>query len=894
MVVVPIPVDVQDVLLSDGSTAIIRAARVDDDERILDLHHRMSLESVILRFCGFHRLTDKEVAALTHADGHSRAVLVAERDEAIIGLAQYIRDADQEDAEVSFEVEDRFQGFGVGTLLLEHLASLGRRHGVRRFAAMTLCENFKMLGVFRSAGFASRYHRDSEVMHVVLDIAPTSTAINDANERDKVAIVESMRRLLQPHSIAVVGASRTVGSIGNALVRNLVDGEFAGSVFPVNPSADHISGVPCWPSVQAIPRPVDLAIIAVPPEVIVDTVHQCGLKGVKGLVIVTAGFAETGDEGAATQQSIVATAHEHGMRIIGPNCFGVVNGDPTISMNATFATTAPPSGHVAFASQSGGLGISLLAEANERGLGLSGFVSMGNKADVSGNDLLTYWEEDDNTKVILLYLESLGNPRKFARIARRVSQSKPIVALKAGRSAAGARAASSHTAALASPDDAVEALFRRTGVVRVDSVAELFDVAEVLAGQPIPAGPRVAIVGNAGGPGVLAADACAARGLVVPELSPQLQATIGEHAATGASLRNPVDLVASASPETIRHAVECIKNSEEADAVIVVFAPPIGTLPDDVVDAVKECADGNLPIIACFLGSSDSRRRLLTGPFPVPCFAYPESASGALARAVEYGMWRTTDLDDTDPQVEGNPNAARQMIEEAADPAGWLSARSALELLSAYNIPVVQTITVMDASSASRVARSFDTPIAIKAVGTSIVHKTDVGGVALNVQPEDAFSTFAAMCVSVHGMDAAFIQPMLEHGVELIVGGVRDESFGARVVVGLGGVAVEVLGDHQTRLAPVSARQAREMLRELKCYPLLQGWRGASPCDEDAIVDMIVRIGHLLDDMPEIVELDCNPVMCSAAGARVVDCRIRVATPPPVDDVRHLARTATS
>jgi acetate---CoA ligase (ADP-forming) len=870
----------QGVLLADGSTALVRAAQPEDREHILDLHRRLSQESVILRFFGIHHLTEAEVTSLTHADGIDRVVLVAERADVIIGLAQYIRVDATEDAEVAFEVEDCFQGHGVGTLLLEHLAAAARKNGIRRFVAQTLCENSKMLRVFHSAGFASRYRRDSEVMHVALDITPSIEALAKANERDKLAVVESMRRLLEPHSIAVVGASRAVGTIGNAIVQNLIRNGFAGPVFPVNPNARHISGIPCWPSIEAITEEVDLAVIAVPADIVVDTVRQCGKKGVGGLVVVTDGFAELGRDGLDTQQSLVRTAHEYGMRLIGPNCLGVVNTDPEVSMNATFATSAPERGRVAFASQSGGLGISVLAESLERGLGLSNFVSMGNKADVSGNDLITWWGEDDNTDVILLYLESLGNPQKFARIARQVSHSKPIVVLKGGRSGVGARAALSHTAAIASSENSVDALFCLSGVIRVDTVEELFDVAEVLADQRIPAGPRVAIVGNAGGPCVLAADACVGHGLVVPQLSQHVQAALGEFAASGAGLSNPVDLVDSASPETFRRTLQCIEDSGEVDSIIVVFAPPIGTSAEEIADVLRESVDDRLPIVGCILGDAGSRRRLVAGPHPVPCFAYPESAARALARGAEYGLWRASEATEDDHEVEIASNLARLLIADSADFDGWVTGAAALEVLAACGIPTTPTTVVHDGIGASIAARDLNAPVVIKAVGKGLLHNRGAAGVALNVRPADARSTFERMAEALPAMTEAIVQPMVGSGVELIVGGVRDPAFGAQLFVGLGGIAVEVLGDHQTRIAPVSPRQASQMLTELKSYPLLNGWRETAPCNKDAIVNIIVRIGRLLSNLPEIAEIDCDPLICGPSGASVVECSLRILPAP--------------
>jgi succinyl-CoA synthetase alpha subunit/RimJ/RimL family protein N-acetyltransferase len=493
-----------DVLLRDGSTARIRTISPNDAPSVISFHEGLSADSIRLRFFNFHpHLSEREVNRLTHLTGGDDLALVAIRGDDIVAIAQYDRSPESDEAEVGFVVANDYHGRGLSTILLERLAAEARHCGVKRFVAHTLWENQAMRSVLQDAGFSPQFSHDADEVTVVLDIAPSPAAVAAADERDRIAVVHSMARLLQPRSIAVIGASRTPRTIGHELVTNLVDGGFAGPVYPVNPSATAVASLPCWPTIDQVPGEVDLAIVAVPAPAVPDVVAACGRKNVGGLVVISAGFAEFGAEGVTAQNEITRLAHANGMRLVGPNCFGVINTDPAVSMNATFAAHKPFPGGIGFASQSGGLGIAILAEARSRGLGLSSFVSMGNKADVSGNDLLAWWEQDDATRVILLYLESFGNPRKFSRIARRVGRSKPIVAVKSGRSRAGTRAASSHTAALASSEQAVEALFRQTGVVRVDTIEELFDVAAVLVDQPLPTGRRVAIMGNAGGPGVL-------------------------------------------------------------------------------------------------------------------------------------------------------------------------------------------------------------------------------------------------------------------------------------------------------------------------------------------------------------------------------------------------------
>jgi acetyl coenzyme A synthetase (ADP forming)-like protein len=889
-----------DVLLADGTTAHVRAIRPADATAVGALYSRLSHETIVLRYFGPHpRMSPKEIEELTHPDGLDVVVLVVELHSLIVGIAQYHREPGQDEAEVAFLVDDSYQGHGIGTILLEHLASEARRHGIRRFVADTLAENHRMLDVLAQAGFVRRYQHNAEVVRVVLDIQSTVEARAAADARDRTAVIRSIGRLLEPRTIAVVGAGRRRGTIGHELLRNLLIGGFEGPVYPVNPSATYVASVPCWPSVESIPGSVDLAVIAVPEPAVAQAIEDCGAKGVSSLVVITSGFAESGSEGVGTQRTLAALAHGHGMRLVGPNCFGVINTNPAVSMNATFAPETPIAGPVAFASQSGGLGIAILGEAAGRGLGLSSFVSMGNKADVSGNDLLQWWEQDDATRVILLYLESFGNPRKFSRIARGVGRNKPIVAVKSGRSQAGTRAASSHTAALASSDRAVDALFRQTGVVRVETIEELFDVSEVLAHQPVPDGRRITIVGNAGGPGVLAADACISHGLEVPEHSPELQSVLADLLPPGASVRNPIDLAAAATAQSFTQALDVLLGSDEVNAVIVIFTPPLVTRADDVARAVVASVDaaslkeGTKPVVASFLGAAAARPILHGASRPVPCFAYPENAARALAHAAAYGEWRARslgvvpDLDDT------RPNDARRLLAAACPSgSGWVTGAEALGVLATYGIGVIPTIRVGSSQDAESEARRLGVPVVLKAWGPGLVHKSDVGGVRLALAgPEAVRGAFEEMALALgDSMEGAVIQPMVSGGVETIVGFVQDADFGPQIVFGLGGTAVELLGDVVSRLAPLTDLDARDMVLGLRGTPLLLGYRGSEPVDTEALEDVVLRIGRLAEDLPEIVEVDCNPVIATASGALTVDARLRVAADigRPSDDVRHL------
>jgi acetyl coenzyme A synthetase (ADP forming)-like protein len=888
-----------DVVLLDGGTVHLRPARPTDADRLLDLYSRLSDESLYLRF--FSPVTAPialDLEHLTDLDYDRQFSLVAELGDELIAIARYTRAAGTGDvAEVAFTVDDRQQGRGVGSVLLEHLAAIAREHGVRRFVAMTMVSNTRMLGVFADAGFAVDRAFDGATVDVSFDIEPTEASVGAQRQREHVSEARSVARLLAPTSIAVVGASRRKDSIGNAVLRNLLAGDFQGPVHPVNPSATFVAGVQAHPTVAAIPGPVDLAVVCVPAAHVPAVVDDCVSKGVAGLVVISAGFAEVGAERGNAERQLVEVARRNGMRMIGPNCMGIANTRGDVAMDATFAPVAPLAGRVGFATQSGGLGIALLARSAELGLGISTFVSLGNKADVSGNDLLQYWDEDPDTDVILLYLESFGNPRKFARLARRISRHKPIIAVKSGRTAAGARATSSHTAALATPDVAVDALFAQAGVIRVDTLEELFDTAAVVLHQPLPPGRRVAIVTNGGGPGILAADACMAAGLDVAELTEEIQATLRTFVSPDASVRNPVDLVASASAEIYRRTLDVLLASAEIDAVLVIFVPPLVTRADDVATAI--CAAGahagDKPVVACFLGHSgtldmlegaDGGAAVDDGVRRVPTFAFPEAAAAALGRVAAHQEWRLQHDGEVPALADARVDLVRRMVTEqlAATPDGaWLDPLTAIGVLQAVGVPVARTLAARDAEQAVAVAEQLGYPVALKARSSAIVHKTERGAVALDLADADAVHHAYTRMRTVLGdeMGGAVMQRMVEPGVETIVGVTRDPSFGSLVLFGMGGIQAELLRDTTLRFVPLTDRDASEMIRSLRSSPLLFGFRGAAPVDTAALEDVLLRIGFLAEHVPEIAELDCNPVVVSSTGATVVDAKVRVTPLPP-------------
>jgi acyl-CoA synthetase (NDP forming) len=577
------------------------------------------------------------------------------------------------------------------------------------------------------------------------------------------------------------------------------------------------------------------------------------------------------------------------MRLVGPNCLGVLNTDPSVCLNATFAPSVPPVGRVGFLSQSGALGLAVVDHAEALGLGLSSFVSNGNKADISGNDLLQYWEQDEATDLIVLYLESFGNPRKFGRLARRVGKRKPILAVKSGRSKAGARAAGSHTGALVAASDlTVDALFRQAGVIRTDTLSELFDVAKLLDAQPVPRGGRIAIVTNAGGLAILCADACEASGLTVPDLPDELQAELAKFLAPAASTSNPVDMIATAGAEEYRRAIEAIAASDAVDAIVAIFIPPLVTRAEDVADAICDAAakvDASLPLLSVFASHLPAPVRL--GEAGVPTYAYPEDAARALAKAVDYGRWLERDAGAT-PEFGGlrRDEAAATLATALRRGPGWLEPDDIATLLSCYGLSTPESALADTPDAAGQVAERLGGPVAIKAVGPTLVHKTEAGGVALGLVGHQAVAAAArdmreAAAAAGHVVEGYLVQGMAPAGVEMLVGVVHDPLFGPVVACGGGGTTAELIGDVAVRLSPVTDRDAHDMVRSLRTYPLLNGYRGATPVDLSALEDVILRLATMVDEHSEIAEVDLNPVIVSADGALVVDARIRVEQPPP-------------
>jgi len=708
--------------------------------------------------------------------------------------------------------------------------------------------------------------------------------------------------VLRPRSVAVIGASRERGTIGAELFHNLIAHGFAGVVYPVNPRAPVVQSVRAYPDLAHLPGPVDLALIAVPAAQVLEAVRACAAHGVQGVVVISAGFKEVGDEGAARERELVEVVRAHGMRLVGPNCLGVVNTEPAVRLDATFAPVFPPPGMVAFSSQSGALGLAILETATQLNLGISHFVSIGNKADVSSNDLIEYWERDPGTAVILLYLESFGNPRRFTRIARRVARRKPFALVTSGRTRAGMRAAMSHTGSLAGTDKAVDALCVQSGVIRTDTIEELFDVAMLVAHQPIPRGRRVGIVTNAGGPGIMASDACESHRLEVPELGEATLEGLRAFLPREAGIRNPVDMIASARPESFERAVHLVADDPGIDAVLVIYVPPIVTQPEEVAQAIVRGAEAAghaaaargvpaKPVLACFMGSHgvpDALRSLSESN--VPSYTFPESAAIALARAADYGVWlakpegRIPALGEIDGS-RADDAIAGALGRAAAGAPAWLRPAEVRALLGAYGIASPEQAVATDADAAVAAARRIGFPVAVKLVSDAVTHKSEVGGVVLDVADESgvraAFTGIAARLRTAgqaRDMQGVAVQAMVRDGIEAIVGVTHDPSFGPMLMFGLGGTQVELLKDVVFRLPPITDLDAAEMVRAPRGFPLLEGYRGGPAADIAALETLLLRVSQLVGDHPEIVEMDLNPIKALAPGrgCRVVDARVAV------------------
>jgi len=878
-------------LLTDGSTVEIRPAGPADAVAVQAMHEAMSPENLYLRFFSLSPANaEREATRISREPRPGAVALLAWLGDRLVGVASYESTEKPGVAEVAFAVPDDMHGKGIATLLLEHLVSVARDRGVRAFTAEALAENRAMLTVFADAGLPVRRQLSDGVVELTFPI-PAGDAdrsldsyLDSVAARESRADVASLRYLLHPASVAVVGASRRRGTVGREILRNIVTGGFSGEVYPVNPRARSLEGLHCLASVADLPEHVDIAVIAVPPPAVTEVAAHCGQRGVRSLVVITSGLGAQGAD-------LLAICRRYGMRLVGPNCFGVAV--PPLGLDATFGAGHPKPGSAGLVVQSGGIGISLLGHLSQLGIGVSSFASVGDKYDVSSNDMLTWWEQDERTKLAVLYVESFGSPRKFARTARRVGQRMPVLTVLGGRSAAGQRAAASHTAAAATPLVTQEALFAQAGIVALHGLGELVEAAALLACQPLPAGDRIGIVSNAGGAGVLAADACGDNGLRVAALSGGTQRRLAKLLPSGAAVTGPVDTTAAIGGEPFRACLEEVAADDGVDAVLVVTVP---TAIADLTQAIGAAAVAK-PIAAALLDQTQTVRLIpgvATGtpdadrPATMPAYAYPESAARALGHAAAYHAWRERQRGQV-PDLAGLRTAdarAKAAAFLAASPdGGWLPAGAVSDLLACYQIPLVPSRVAASEQQAVDAAAELGGPVVLKAQATGLVHKTEAGAVKLGLHGEQEVRAAYQELAATFGakLTGVLVQPMLTGGVEVLVGVVQEPVFGPLVVFGLGGVATEVLGDHAAKLTPLTDADADDLIRGVHAAPLLFGHRGTPPVDTGALAGLLLRVSRLADDIPEVAELDLNPVIASHDGVQAVDARIRISPAQPRD-----------
>ncbi|CCK32509.1 acyl-CoA synthetase [Streptomyces davaonensis JCM 4913] len=869
-------------LLADGTTVCIRPVRRSDREQVLGLYEEMSPENLRLRF--FVASRRSAGLAADRACGTGRPgyrALMAETAGHLIGLAEYDSGGSGTSADISIAVADGLHHRGVGTLLIEHLVSAARAEGITTFTADALSENRDVLRLFADLGLRTARRFEGPEVRCTIALDQSDSYLSAVEERGRAADVASLQPLLRPRTVAVVGAGRKPGSVGRAILRRLHAGGFTGRLFAVNPGAHAILGVPCHSSVSALPLTPDLAVLAVPAAAVPDTAEECGKAGVRALLVVTAGL------GASQAAALLAACRSHGMRLVGPNCLGLSNTDPAVSLDATFAAGHPHPGTAGVAVQSGGVGIALLDGLSRLGIGVSSFASLGDKYDVSGNDLLQWWESDDRTELALLHLESFGNPRAFSRTARRVTRRVPVLTVDAGRTDAGRRAAASHTAAAATRTMTRGALFTQAGITATHSCGELLEAAALMHSQPLPAGPRVAIVTNAGGAGVLAADACAEAGLVLPAPTPELVDDLLAVLPEGATVGNPVDATAAVSEEQLTACVDRIVRYGGIDAVLVALVPTAVAVAtgDDLVRALTGAGTRPKPVVAVRLEQGLPVELLPTeGGGTVPAYAEPQAAARALAHAAHRAAWLARPA-GTIPDLDGIDTARAQAVVDtyldAHADGGWLEPRVCAELLDCYGIPQLPWAwaeTEDEAVLAADRLRGADGRVVMKGHWPGLLHKSAQRAVHLDLRGDhqvraafrDLETRFAGLLTGV------VVQPLAARGTELFAGVVQDEVFGPLVLFGLGGTATEVLADHAARLAPLTDHDVHDLITAPRCAPLLFGAQGGGPVDLAGLERLLLRLSRMASDLPQLAEADFNPVLATPGGVQVLDARVRL------------------
>lgn len=910
-----------DVVLRDGGTARIRPITVDDAERLVSFYEQVSAESKYYRFFApYPRLSARDVHRFTHHDFVDRVGLAATIGGEFIATVRYDRigadgmpaSAPSDEAEVAFLVQDAHQGRGVASALLEHIAAVARERGIRRFAAEVLPANSKMIKVFTDAGYQQKRSFEDGVVRLELDLEPTDRSLAVQRAREQRAEARSVQRLLAPGSVAVIGAGRTPGGVGRSVLDNLRDGGYTGRLYAVNKAFEgdrkELDGVPAHRSIREIPEPVDLAVVAVPAEHAPEVVAECGEHGVQGLVVISAGYAESGPDGRERQRDLLRLVRSYGMRIIGPNAFGIINTSPDVRLNASLAPEMPRTGRIGLFAQSGAIGIALLSRLHRRGGGVTGvtgvstFVSSGNRADVSGNDVLQYWYEDPDTDVALMYLETIGSPRKFNRLARRTAAAKPLVVVQGARHGGAPQGHAVRATRL--PHATVSALLRQAGVIRVDTITELVDAGLLLARQPLPAGPRVAILGNSESLGLLTYDACLTEGLrPLP----------------------PLDLTTAASPEDFHRALTTALTDDACDAVVVTAIPTVGEASAGdaaLAQALRSAAAaapakpvlvvhvelGGLAEALSAAASTSPQGRRADVPPPVelppttvqppsdarliPAYPAAERAVRALAEAVRYAQWRrdtaepgkVPEYDDIDEK-----GAAALIGRLLARGQGLtLGSDETCDLLTRYGIHVRRALPAPTPDAAARAALAIGYPVALKATAPHLRHRADLGGVRLDLADEEQLRRAYAELTELFGKPEELrpvVQGMAPRGVDTLVRAVIDPAAGAVLSFGLAGAASQLLDDMAHRLIPVTDRDAGSLVRSIRTAPLLFGWRGSAPVDTPALEELMLRVSRLVADHPEVVAVTLEPVVVSPRGLSVLGASVRLAPPPARGDL---------
>ncbi|MBN2039212.1 MAG: GNAT family N-acetyltransferase [Spirochaetes bacterium] len=886
------------IILKDGSVIQFRPIKVEDADKWLEFYESLSERTKYLRMQYVPKEMDKE-GALRYCtvDYTNTFAFIAEakedRETRIVAVGRYSRMPSGSTAEIAFVIEDEYQERGIGTKLIEWLAIVARNNDIDTFEALVLTENTGMLSVFQGYGFHMKREIKGNAYQITFPLTKTPEVIKKKEERALAATINSLKHIMNPRSVAVIGASNRPGAIGQLVFQSMIQSGFTGVVYPVSSRSSSVMAVKSYYSVLDIPDEIDLAIIVVPASQVLNVTDECGRKKVKGIIVISDGFKERGEEGAALENELRETAFGYGMRIIGPNCMGLINTDPKVNLNATFALIQPDPGNIAFITQSGALGLGILQYAKSLDIGFSSYISVGNRTDIASTDMLQYWEKDPATKVILLYLESFDNPDIFSRISRRISAKKPILAIKGGNTAEGSKAASSHTGAMATPAVVSDALFHQAGILRIRNIEDIFHSAMLLANQPVPKGRNVAILTNGGGPGTLAADACAQHGLILPDISDETLKKLRAVMKRDIGISNPFDLTAGISAVEFENALKILVEDPDFDSIVTIYIPPAGENIDDIEEAIKNSipvlTQYEKPIVACFVGQTGIKGRDMTDDHFVPYYMFPEDAVLALAHAVRYGEIQRKENGSIPEFQDVDRKKAKQLIKDVltgnSERPLWVPPVVIDEVFKCYGIKAADMKIALSEDDAVSAADQMGYPVVVKLESSTISHKSDVGGIVLNVKTPDevkkAFSTIRDNLKKIgreNEMQGVMVQKMVTEGSEVIIGLNENSTLGHVIMFGLGGIYAELINDSALRLHPLTDTDVRELIDSVKMSKLLKGYRGSEPLDTGSLEDLLLRVSAMVEDIPQIAEMDLNPVkvLPQGSGYCVVDSRMMI------------------